>query len=249
VVERPRLLLIPAATELEWLSKPLLEEWAEAASFDPPWVGGELPEEGLPEAVARRGLGEVDRLGWERYVVVGDELGVPAAILVAQARPHAVRGLALGHACLSFRQSGERAPINREVWAGFLQLIKVDYRSFVRANVQIWDPRRSVGEGPLDEDELVERWIERIPEETAIVLAERFVTEVEAAGDWEDELRELDVPFLFAQHQGCVATSAEGFEDAVAAFPEAEVARCPVSPSASPEFAHALQDFCSRLPG
>jgi pimeloyl-ACP methyl ester carboxylesterase len=248
-VERPRLLLVPAATELEWLSKPLLEEWAEVVSFDPPWVGGTPPAEGLPDAVARRGLEEVDRLGWDRYVVVGDELGVPAAILLAQARPKAVRGLALGHACLSFRQTGERAPINREVWAGFLQLIKVDYRSFVRANVQIWDPRRSGGERPLDEDELVERWIERIPEETATALAERFVSEVEAAGDWEDELRELDVPLLFAQHQGCVATSAEGFEDAVAAFPEAQVARYPIAPAASPEFAHALRDFCAGLPG
>jgi hypothetical protein len=246
-VDRPRLLLVPSITELEWLNKPLLEAWAEVASYEPPWVDGELPEDGLPQAVAQRGLEEADRLGWDGYVVVGDELGVPGAILLAQGRPDAVRGLALGHACLSFRQAGDRAPINAEVWAGFLQLIKVDYRAFVRANVQIWDPRR-VGEvEPLNVDELVERWVERLPAETRILLAERFVAEVEAAGDWEDALRELGVPLLFAQHEGCVAFSDEGFEDAVAAFPEARVAHCPVSPGASPEFAEALRSFCEAV--
>jgi hypothetical protein len=246
-VERPRLLLVPSMTELEWLNKPLLEAWAEVASYEPPWVAGELPEDELPQAVARRGLEEAARLGWDRYVVVGDELGVPGAILLAEGRPDAVDGLALGHACLSFRQAGDRPPINGEVWAGFLQLIKVDYRSFVRANIQIWDPRRAGETEPFNVDELLESWVERLPPKTATRLAERFVAEVEDAGDWEDALRELDVPLLFAQHEGCVAFSEEGFEDAVGAFPEARVVRCPVSPGASPEFANALRSFCEAV--
>jgi hypothetical protein len=247
-VDRPRLLLVPSLTALEWLNRPLLEGWAEVASYEPPWVEGELPEDGLPHAVAWRGLAHAERLGWNRYVVVGDELGVPAAILLAQSRPEAVHGLALGHACLSFRQAGDRSPINGEVWAGFLQLIKVDYRAFVRANIQVWDPRRAGETEPLTvAEELVEKWIERLPPETATRLAERFVAEVEAAGDWEDALRELGVPLLLAQHEGCVAFSEEGFEDAVAAFPEARVVRCPVSPGASPEFAEALRSFCDAV--
>lgn len=36
---RPRILLVPNFTELEWLVKPRLEEWAEVASYDPPGVG------------------------------------------------------------------------------------------------------------------------------------------------------------------------------------------------------------------
>jgi hypothetical protein len=246
-MSQPRILLVPAITQLEWLNKPLLEEWAEVASYESPWASGNVPDEGLAQSVALRGLEEVDRLGWDGYVIAGDEVGLPGAILLAQARPEAVRGLALGHACLSFRQSGERAPINGEVWAGFRQLMRVDYRAFVRANVQIWDPRRTGGAEPIDADELVERWVERVPAKTAALLSERFIAEVEAAGDWEQALRELDVPLLFAQHDGCVVYSPEGFEDAAAAFPEAHLARCPVSPGASPEFAEALHSFCEAV--
>src|SRR5947199_229500 len=43
---RPRLLLIPSFTELEWTIRPALEEWADVASFDTPGVRGEaLPFE------------------------------------------------------------------------------------------------------------------------------------------------------------------------------------------------------------
>jgi hypothetical protein len=33
---RPRLLLVPLITELEWVIRPRLEEWAEVATFDVP---------------------------------------------------------------------------------------------------------------------------------------------------------------------------------------------------------------------
>ena len=36
---RPRILLVPHFSELDWRIKPLLEEWAHVASFDAPGVG------------------------------------------------------------------------------------------------------------------------------------------------------------------------------------------------------------------
>jgi hypothetical protein len=40
---RPRILLVPHFSDLEWRIKPLLEGWAQVASFDAPGVGGEPP--------------------------------------------------------------------------------------------------------------------------------------------------------------------------------------------------------------
>ena len=34
-----RVLLVPTVTEVEWKIKPLLEEWADVASFDAPGSG------------------------------------------------------------------------------------------------------------------------------------------------------------------------------------------------------------------
>ena len=76
-MERPRLLLVPMLTELEWVIKPQLEEWAEVATYDAPGVGDEPPvEDPGSEATARRGLAEADRRGWDSFVVVADEFGV-----------------------------------------------------------------------------------------------------------------------------------------------------------------------------
>jgi hypothetical protein len=39
-VTRPRLLLVPEFTEVEWTQiRPQLDEWADVASYDPPGVG------------------------------------------------------------------------------------------------------------------------------------------------------------------------------------------------------------------
>ena len=40
-MDRPRVLLVPTLTEVEWKIRPLIEEWAEVASFDAPGVGDE----------------------------------------------------------------------------------------------------------------------------------------------------------------------------------------------------------------
>ena len=99
---RPRLLLVPEFTEVEWSQiRPQLEEWADVASFDPPGVGDEPPSETFDrEAVVRRGLDEVDRRGWEHFFVASDSWGIASATRLAVARPEAIDGLALGHAKL-----------------------------------------------------------------------------------------------------------------------------------------------------
>ena len=116
---RPRILLVPTLTELEWRIKPLLEDWADVASYDAPGVGAEPPaHSSLPEAVIKRGLAEIDSRSWDECVVVGDEYGIYGAIHVATERPDAVSGLALGHACLSFQEDGEQRAVNRDSMHG-----------------------------------------------------------------------------------------------------------------------------------
>src|SRR5688572_22836055 len=106
---RPRVLLVPTLTEIEWKVAPLIAEWADVATFDAPGVGGE-PQAGelTAAAVVARGLEEVDSRGWGRYFVAGDEHGAFQAARLAAERPGSVAGLALGHACLEYRGSGER---------------------------------------------------------------------------------------------------------------------------------------------
>jgi pimeloyl-ACP methyl ester carboxylesterase len=264
-VSRPRVLLVPDATELEWAIKPLLEEWAEVASFDAPGVGEEPPAGGperraiverglddadrsdwkrcvLPddEAIVERGIAEIERRGWDRCVVVGDEFGAFAAAGLAAARPACVEGLALGHACLSLEREGERAPVNAEVFAGFVQLARFDYRTFARTLSQ-------VTQGAYDE-ELADRYIERVPQElttASFEIADRYMDTLRL----EPALRRLDVPLLLAQHRGCLLFTREGYEDAVAAFPDAARASFEDKPSASPEFAARLRQFCAALTG
>jgi pimeloyl-ACP methyl ester carboxylesterase len=262
-MSRPRILLVPDTTELEWAIKPLLEEWAEVASYDVPGIGDEplardadprtiverAPEEGdrrgwkrcvLPhhEASVERGIAEIERRGWDGCVVVGDEFGAFPAAGLAAARPGCVEGLALGHACLSLDREGERAPLNAEVFAGFVQLARFDYRTFARTLSQ-------VTQGGYDE-ELADRYIERVPQElttASFEIADRYMDTLRL----EPALRQLDVPLLLAQHKGCLLFTQEGYENAVAAFPNAARASFEDKPSASPEFAAELRQFCGAL--
>jgi pimeloyl-ACP methyl ester carboxylesterase len=250
-VTRPRILLVPTITELEWLVRPLLEQWADIAAYDAPGVGREPAVDApLFDAVARRGLEELERQGWEKCVVVADEFGGASAVRLALERPGLVQGFAFGHACLSFRRTGERPPLNADVFTAFMQLIRVDYRSFIREDLKIWDPRRAGRRSPaFDLDEMADRWIERVPPETAEAIVDSIEAELERIGDFEPALRSLEVPLLFAQHEECVAFSPEGYEDAVAAFPEARTLRVPTGPNVSPEFAAALREFCGQIAG
>jgi len=239
-MSRPRLLLVSEFTELQWAIKPLLEEWADVLSYDPPGVGTEslaAPMSDIgeltPRAVGERGLAKLDAAGWERFFVVGDGWGIASAVGIAARRRDGVAGMALGHAALSNAREGERAAINADVYDAFTQLINQDAPSFVRFGIA------QVTKGGIDE-ELAQRILKRIPTEfmvsgwAALTADETFA----------EELLALDCPMLLAKHEGCLMTTDEGFEDAVAALPHAETAVFDDPPPASPRFAQALRRFC-----
>jgi len=233
---RPRLLLVPLVTELEWVIRPRLEEWAEVASYDIPGVGDEPPVEPLDrEALVDRGLSELDRLGWDSCIVVCDGSGLPTGIHLAHARPEAVEAMALGHARLCNRFDGERPTYNREVAEAFGKLAESNYKDFVRYGLT------QVTHGSIG-DELAERMLERVPIETGrkVWMMNLFDPE-----PFDPILRELEVPLLFAKHEGCLGATEEGFAEAAAAFPEARTVSVPDAPSVSDQFAVALREFCA----
>lgn len=238
---RVRLLLVPLVTELEWLMiRSELEQWAEVASFDAPGVGTEPPAEAFGrDAIARRGLEELDRRSWDSCVVVADGGGLATALRLAELRPEAVEAMALGHARLSDDMEGDRRPRNREVFEAVGQLLRVDYKNFVRHGLA-QATQGSIG------DEFAKRMLERVPEEVGRATWEMVA---EQGLQFEPVMRQLGVPLLFAKHEGCLGETDEGFEDAVAAFPDAAVLSVPEGPSVSSEFASALRSFAERLPG
>ncbi|MGH2950479.1 MAG: hypothetical protein ACRDKX_00340 [Solirubrobacterales bacterium] len=253
---RPRLLLVPYVTELEWSILGLLEEWAEVATYDPPGVGEEPLPEGvalapdLPEdeatamfgvwraATAERGLEEIERRGWKRCVLVSDGFAHATAIQIGERRPEAVAGIALGHAALSHGREGRRAPVNREIWEAMTALMRTDRDAFISYGIA------QMTQGGVTE-ELAQRWLERIPNRDFV------------AGVWDvlgrhsepiaGGLRSLDRPLLLAEHHGCQVHTEEGYEDIVAAFPEAATVSCPEACAASTEFADALRKFCAGI--
>jgi pimeloyl-ACP methyl ester carboxylesterase len=249
---KPRLLLVPSFTELEWGIKSSLEEWAEVATFDVPGVGdNEVPFEvdldpsrraellaRWREASAQIGLDEVDRRDWERFVVVTDSWGAPTAVRIARMRRDALLGLAMGHAALSHSTQGERAPERAGVLAAMTQLGRQGSEAFVRYGIA------QMTRGGIDED-TAQRMVERFPDmELVTATLEALGQEPEPIGD---ELSALEAPLLLAKHEGCLGSTDEGFEDIVVAFPNAETVICPEMCASSPVFAEALQGFCTRL--
>lgn len=231
---KPRLILVPVLSELEWRIKPLLEEWGDVASYDAPGVGDEPPpDEFTQNAIVERGLAEVDRLNWDRYVVVGDEFGIMPAAMLAAARPESVAGIALGHACLTLEREGDGAPVNAEVMGAFESLARLDYRTYVRHLTQ-------VTKGAYD-DEFAEHYLERVPQEVSLAYP------VNDSGEIEPLLRRVDAPLLLAKHEGCLGWRDESFEDVQAAFPDATSFSTPRKPSACEEFAKSLRSFCESL--
>jgi pimeloyl-ACP methyl ester carboxylesterase len=232
-ISRPRILLIPSLTEIEWQIKPLLAEWAEVASFDMPGVGQEPPAAKLGrEALLARGAEELERLGWDRCVIAGDEFGTPTAIAIASEDPGRVAGLALGHACLDLTES-----LNQEVFSAFFSLAEKDYRTYVRALTQVTQDAY--------DDELADAYRERIPQEVAL----EYIPVIREVSDDELEpaIRGLGVPLLLAEHADCLGWTAEGYQRTIAAFPEAMTFSTPQKCSVSPAFAEALREFCAGL--
>jgi hypothetical protein len=235
-------LLVPEFTELTWTIRPSLEEWAEVASFELPGVGEEPLPKGDPrefdrKLVVRRGLREVDDRGWSRFFVAADGWAISTAARIAHARADAVVGMALGHAALSFRRDGERAPINGALWDAMTQLLSQDHEAFIRYGIA-----QATG-GSIGED-LAQRMIDRFPRELMLLGWERVTADDEP---FDDLLKKLRCPMLLAKHEGCLMSTDDGFEDAVAALPEARVLAVPDAPSTSAEFAQALRSFCEDL--
>jgi pimeloyl-ACP methyl ester carboxylesterase len=244
-VARPRLLLCPQFTEVEWTIAPLLSEWAEVATYDAPGVGDEPMPEGDPkdfdrELIVQRGLAELDELGWKEYFVVGDAWGTATAARVAAARSEPVLGLALSHASLDYEAEGARPAVNKEVTAAMTQLLRSDYDSFVRYGMTQFT------QGGFDE-ETSERLVARLPSaELTSQVWEANISRPEPIGEL---LAELDVPMLLVKHEGCLVFTDEGYEDAVRALPEARRTSVSRAASASDEFAAALRDFCESVLG
>jgi hypothetical protein len=236
---RPRLLLVPEFTELEWSTiRPQLEEWAEVASYDPPGVGDEPRAERLDrEVIVQRGLEELDKRGWDRCFVASDSWGIISAVRLTLSRPESVMGLSLGHAKLSFRREGERAPINGPVYDALTELIRTDHEAFIRHGIA-----QATG-GSISED-LAERMIERFPRDL-LVSGWEAITAADA--DIGELLAQVDCPLLFAQHVGCLGSTEEGFEDVVAAFPQAKTVGVEDAPLSSERFADSLRDFCLEV--
>jgi hypothetical protein len=225
-------------TELEWVIKPQLEEWAQVATFDIPGVGEEPPVEPLDRpTIIARALLEADRRGWDSYVVVCDGSALPTGVRVAHARPACVEAMALGHARLVNRLEGDRPTVNREVMDAFDQLAESNFADFVRFGLT------QVTHGSIG-DELAAQMLERVPIDLGRTVWGMNLRDPEP---WEDLIRELDVPLLFAEHEGCLGENHEGFEEAVAAFPEARTVSMPDAPAVSSEFADALRSFCEEI--
>jgi pimeloyl-ACP methyl ester carboxylesterase len=239
----PRVLLCPQFTEIEWAIAPRISEWADVATFDAPGIGDEPLPEGGPDlidraAVVRRALAEAEGRHWDSYFVVGDAWGAATAAQVAAERPQAVRGIALGHATLHFETEGARPAVNGELVAAMTQLLRTDYDSFVSYGITQFT------QGGFDE-ELAERMVERFPpNEVAARVWEMHVMRAEPIADL---LRRLDKPLLFSKHDGCLVFTAEGYEDAVSAFPEAQQVTMDKPSGASEEFAEALRRFCESV--
>jgi hypothetical protein len=238
-MERPRLLLVPQLTELEWLIKPELEQWADVASYDAPGVGDEPGNEQYSsQGVARRGIDELDRRGWDRCVIVADEFGVAAAAHIVEIAPERIEAAAMGHARLSNSLEGERAPLNREVYAGLGALMRADTRTFIRQLFRLTGGETM--EGGYGED-MVDAYLARVPVEQMLPFWETRPEEGDHIGA---QLGQLDVPILLARHKGCLLYTDEGFDDAAAAMPDAHTVHVDEKPSTSPEFARLLEAFC-----
>ena len=213
---RPRLLLCPQFTEVEWAIVPQLSEWADVATFDAPGIGDEpIPGGDLTRLdrglVVQRALQEVERLEWDSYFVVGDAWGTATAVRVAVARPEPVLGLALGHASLNYETKGERPAVNGELAAAMTRTPAHGLRLISCAtgspNSRKADSTRTRPAGWLPG---FRKWMSRAQ------VWEMHVGKPEPIGEL---LGALDKPLLLAKHDGCLAFTPEGYESAVAAFP------------------------------
>jgi pimeloyl-ACP methyl ester carboxylesterase len=231
---QPRFLLVPEFTEMAWTIKPQLAEWAEVASYDPPGVGEEPVATLSHEAVAERGLAEWDDRGWHSCFVAADSWAIPIAVRIATRRPKRVLGLVLGHASLSHRRDRDRPPINEAIWSAMTEMIRTDSEAFIRnAIVQLT-------QGSYDEG-LVRRMLARYPQGD---LEAGWLELTRPDIPFGETLKDLDLPLLLGKHEDCLLHTDEGYEDAVAAFPEAWTVKTEDACCTDPRFGEAMREFC-----
>ncbi len=107
--------------------------------------------------------------------------------------------------------------------------------------------------GTLAQNVLPPAWAPKSEQQAALLrLAANLEADVALfAADREESmgtvLRKLEIPLLFVQHEGCLLYTSEGFEDVAAEFGDATTASVQVKPSANPEFAEILREFCEGL--
>jgi hypothetical protein len=232
---RPRLLLLPEVTEIQWTIRPQLEAWADVRSFDPPGIGTE-PGTPSPDAMTRRAVAELEDAGWNRFVVLADAWAVPLAVRLAQARPGQVVAMALGHSALSTRRDGDRPPISPAVYDAVTQLVRNDAPTFLRhALVQ-------VTRGSADE-QLAERIIERVPQARVAEFWDVLTQPV----SFGEELDALGLPLLLAAHGECLMHTEEGFEDAVGSVNHVRAVVCDEAPCVDAAFADAVRELCDQV--
>ena len=133
-MERPRLLLVPMLTELEWVIKPAARGMGRRRELRRAGRRRRAPvDDPGSEATARRGLEEVDRRGWDRFVVVADEFGAASRRRTLRSQP----GPAPGHrarACarVERRRAGPGRRSTARCCTGIQSLLRTDPRTFVR---------------------------------------------------------------------------------------------------------------------
>jgi hypothetical protein len=127
--------------------------------------------------------------------------------------------------------------MNKEVTEAFAQLAESNYATFIRYGLT------QLTHGSIG-DELAARMLERVPIDVGRKVWEANLRDHEP---FEQLIREIDVPLLFAKHEGCLSSTEEGFEDAAAAFPRARTVSVPQAPSVSSDFAEALRGFCAEV--
>jgi len=114
-----------------------------------------------------------------------------------------------------------------------MQTARTNYRTFARHLTQ-------VSRGGYN-DQLADQWVRRVPTHVARSYYAGVTTAERPFGEL---LEELNIPLLFAEHEGCIMFTPEGFADAAAAFPTAKTVSDEVKPTASERFAVALRSFC-----
>jgi pimeloyl-ACP methyl ester carboxylesterase len=238
-MSRPHLLYVPIAVGVE--AEPVIErvDWADVATFDVPGAGSNrgVPWTGV-EGVCELAVATVDALGWERFGIVCDSHGQAAGIELALSRRERVEGIFIGHAAAHYTTKGERPAMNPSIYEAAAQLLEGEYRSFGRAITQLTQGATT--------DEQVDAWIAAFPQD----LARRAFQELaEAEPELVTRLRGSGLPVVLGQHKGCLMWTDEGFEDAVAALPEAAAVVADGVPAHDPAFIEAMRAAMVRAGG